>query len=379
MTSAPSQSSILLFVVGMHRSGTSALAASLHDCGATVGDALLPAQDAVNEDGFFEDVRVIAINEKILSSLGWTWYAPGAPGEFNWESRELNSALNEIESLVQSGFGGGQVQLVKDPRFCITLPIWLFVCERLGVNSRVCTIDRPMDAVAHSLNKRDGFPLSYGRWLCSTYRQHQSANAPEDAAHTSFEKLLENPNACVQAIIDALQLPLDVGMGQLDAVIRKDLNHSGASGSVADDAVVVSADMVREFAKAFVDRGQELTRIADKHTYALSVIDERDAELAEKVDQLQSIGEAHGRALSTIDERDEQLLQAHEKIQELGEAHGYAISVVEERDRMLAELRSQIENMHHETGELGLLKKKVDRLSRIPLVGFLFRRYFNRE
>ena len=56
----------LLFVVGMHRSGTSALCAALEACGATFGGELLGAMPGVNDEGFWEDEAVVALNERLL-------------------------------------------------------------------------------------------------------------------------------------------------------------------------------------------------------------------------------------------------------------------------------------------------------------------------
>ena len=393
MTSTEPQSRILLFVVGMHRSGTSALAASLHGCGASVGDALLPAQDSVNEDGFFEDVRVVEINERILEAVDWTWYAPGDPEQLDWQSSHWQSFADEIDALLAQGFGDGEVQLVKDPRFCITLPIWLSACRRLGISDRVCTIERPGESVARSLEKRDGFPPSYGRWLCEIYQKHISANVPDGSASITFQQLLEDAKTSVQRVIDALNLPLEVEQAALDKVVRKELNHSGAVSADVETPVSVE-DMLREFAEVFVHRGHELTRIADQHTHALSVVDERDADLADKVSQLETLGGDHSRALATIEERDGQLQQANERILELGEAHGYAISVVEDRDRTISEVQDNLESLrqekdrleteHQQTvnqleGTLGILRFKINRLENIPLLGRLFKKYFTYE
>ena len=65
----------LLLVVGMHRSGTSALCAALHASGASFGTSLLDPMSGVNDEGFWEDEAVVALNERLLEQLGYHWYS----------------------------------------------------------------------------------------------------------------------------------------------------------------------------------------------------------------------------------------------------------------------------------------------------------------
>ncbi|MHB0874384.1 MAG: hypothetical protein ACYC1J_13295, partial [Acidithiobacillus ferrooxidans] len=58
----------LLVVLGMHRSGTSAIARGLQALGASLGDALLPA-GFDNPKGFWEDRDMLRINEALLAEL----------------------------------------------------------------------------------------------------------------------------------------------------------------------------------------------------------------------------------------------------------------------------------------------------------------------
>lgn len=54
--------------VGMHRSGTSTLAGSLHFCNIYLGDNLMSAHKS-NPKGFFEDKGIFDRNKRILATL----------------------------------------------------------------------------------------------------------------------------------------------------------------------------------------------------------------------------------------------------------------------------------------------------------------------
>lgn len=59
----------IVVVLGMHRSGTSAITRGLMVLGVELGDNLMPPA-ADNNKGFFEDVDVNAINVELYRSLG---------------------------------------------------------------------------------------------------------------------------------------------------------------------------------------------------------------------------------------------------------------------------------------------------------------------
>ena len=65
----------IIAVLGMHRSGTSAVARGLKALGVELGEHLMPPAANNNDKGFFEDVDVNALNNEILKLIG----TPGSP------------------------------------------------------------------------------------------------------------------------------------------------------------------------------------------------------------------------------------------------------------------------------------------------------------
>lgn len=162
----------ILFVVGMHRSGTSAMCAALAACGASFGNNLLGAMAGVNDEGFWEDAAVVSINEQLLALLGVTWFSVSAQMEkIDWGAQCFDELRREAAVILQRGFGSASLEAVKDPRLCITLPFWLDQCSSLAIDKRVLVCGRSPMEVARSLQKRDAFPLAFGLRLCASYRQ----------------------------------------------------------------------------------------------------------------------------------------------------------------------------------------------------------------
>src|SRR5512141_1502286 len=64
-------------IAGMHRSGTSLVAALLHACGVFVGpehELTKPATD--NQAGHFENLDFVKLNDDIISHFGGSWNDP---------------------------------------------------------------------------------------------------------------------------------------------------------------------------------------------------------------------------------------------------------------------------------------------------------------
>jgi hypothetical protein len=369
---ATPDTSHLLFVLGMHRSGTSALCAALQACGASFGSSLLDPMDGVNDEGFWEDSDVVAVNESLLAAADAQWYSPlPALLERDWLAAEFDSQREVARGILQRGFGPSPVAAVKDPRLCLTLPFWTALCEQQGMASSVCVINRaPMD-VALSLQKRDEFPLGLGLRLCQLYQQGIARYAPRDALYLSYDQLLADPVQALDPLLAALSL--DGSPQQLAGVVRTDLRHHGGSGlagplhevsagPVDVEALAVAINeqyplehTLADLADRLVNRGEEITRIGSAHSAALATLDERDADLdtlseehrhalatiTERDQQIGALGDHLSAALATIEERDQQIAEFDRRLAQIGEEHSYALALIQSRDEQLQRVFSK--------------------------------------
>ena len=176
----------MITILGMHRSGTSALAGALHKMGADLGQEsawLKAASD--NPRGFFEYQPVVDINRAILLALGGTWSAP-PPLPSGWTD---DSRLAEIaEGAAELAVGLAPTMVVKDPRMSLVQPFWEPITP--VVSSVVC-LRHPV-AVANSLHKRNGFSIDQGLFLWFRYTAAAMLNQP-DALRVEYEALLAEP------------------------------------------------------------------------------------------------------------------------------------------------------------------------------------------
>lgn len=197
----------LLVVMGMHRSGTSVVAASLEALGWDVGppeDLMPPKED--NPRGFVEHIPAVNLSERVLRRLGGSWDAPpGLPP--GWEHSDVLDdlrleATEVIDALLNHGTGP---HLLKDPRLSLTLPFWQQVAP---VEDAVLVL-RPPDPVIRSLRRRDpdltvaeGAAL-YVRYLLAALRASARLHVVDPG------RLLANPRETLRELVDALGRQVD--------------------------------------------------------------------------------------------------------------------------------------------------------------------------
>ncbi|MCB5197374.1 hypothetical protein [Deefgea salmonis] len=157
----------LIIVLGMHRSGTSAITRALNILGVELGDRLLAPMEGVNSKGFFEDIDINELNIEILKVLGRDWDSLSLIDLHEMNRLDDLGYIVRAENLLCQKTINAEVFGFKDPRVAVLLRFWNEAFERCGLDvSYIIAIRNPL-SVAQSLAKRDGFSFekSYLLWL----------------------------------------------------------------------------------------------------------------------------------------------------------------------------------------------------------------------
>lgn len=144
----------VVFVVGMHRSGTSALTQLLGAIGAELGHDLIDAAFD-NPEGFFEHRRLVELNNAIFEKLGLHWDATVPLPEHWLDHPEIRILQEQAVQWLRSEFGEAPLIALKDPRLCRTLPFWLEAAESAGRKATAVHLFRDIREIAHSFAVRE--------------------------------------------------------------------------------------------------------------------------------------------------------------------------------------------------------------------------------
>lgn len=212
----------MIVVLGMHRSGTSAVTRALGALGAELGPNLTPA-GADNPRGFFEDADIHALNLALLRTLGHDWdtVTPVLPEDLARPG--LEPFRRHARALLARRLGPRPFAF-KDPRVCRLLPFWKQVFARMDLEPQYVLVSRHPQAVAGSLARRDGFlaEKSYLLWLGHMFAALRHTTGAARAA-VSFEALLDAPADEMTRLAEALGLEASAGAVR---VIEPELCHA---------------------------------------------------------------------------------------------------------------------------------------------------------
>ncbi len=235
MSTADGQTVIL--VLGMHRSGTSALTKVINLLGAALSRELLPAAPD-NERGFWESAAVQAANEEILAALGSAWhdFAPLPPDAAT--RPELAAPLHKMARVLAEDLPSSGLAVLKDPRLCRLAPLVLPLLAAQGRQVKAVLIHRHPWEVARSLEQRNGFPpdLSLLLWLRHVVDAERYSRGLVRAL-CGYEELIRDWAGLVSRLEGQLKLrwPVDLQAARpaVEEFLSPRLRHHHAGGSGA--------------------------------------------------------------------------------------------------------------------------------------------------
>lgn len=192
----------LLLVVGMHRSGTSAITGSLGVLGfhtPHVRDRM--GFSSASNAEHWESLSLSVYNDHLLAKLGGSWDAP-PDLPLRWEHGDPEPELDSALLVLNRAYPLLGPSVWKDPRLCLLLPLWKRI---LPSPLAAILIWRSPLAVARSLQKRDGFHLADGLALWERYNRSALRNlAGIDTYICNYETVLRDPAGALNRIADWL-------------------------------------------------------------------------------------------------------------------------------------------------------------------------------
>ncbi|WP_315918685.1 glycosyltransferase [Vibrio fluvialis] len=230
----------VVVVLGMHRSGTSALTKALQVLGVSLSENLMPGGE-FNPKGHWEDLDVVSINDRLLLEYGAIWSSPTWV-EVDFNSQLVALLLDEAVDLIKRRTNEFNLWGFKDPRTSRLLSFWQEAFKVAQVQAKyVYALRNPLD-IARSLARRDGFSHkhSFLLWLMHTL-PNLSLLADESVEFITFSALLTNPHDVIERLSKQLGFSVvdeDNCKEFIDEFIDPSLSHSDAklTDLFSDDA-----------------------------------------------------------------------------------------------------------------------------------------------
>ena len=203
-----------LIVLGMHRSGTSALTGALNRCGVWLGSEFdLTGANRENPKGFFERKDVRAVCDALLRSVDSDWWKIA---EFRIEAipqGDLIKCGRAFQEVIAKLGRQSSTWAIKEPRLCL-----LFPALQSYIPHPVCILmhRNPLE-VARSLRVRNGFGLAEGLALWEAYNLYAlRASQGFRRVLISYEELRSAPSDAVARLFQKLAHKYDVKLTGVD-------------------------------------------------------------------------------------------------------------------------------------------------------------------
>lgn len=181
-----------VFVVGMHRSGTSAATGALVELFGFQAEANpVPS----NPTGQWERLEMRPHVDLLLAASGGTWRQPSTDDRYS-AGRLLGGYLRRAFTRHVKTPG-----VWKDPRLCLCIDYWLQLADQRGFDSKIVYVVRCPMQVAASLQGRNGFSLENGLALWErTNNQAMRRLSGRDAVVVEYDRLVANPREALEIV-----------------------------------------------------------------------------------------------------------------------------------------------------------------------------------
>ena len=197
-------------VVGMHRSGTSALTGMLEASGLLGPKDSLGATEH-NPLGYWESTALVTLNDHLISELGTHWSKLFMIDK-NWFHTDIAQKwVCDYLDLLPVVFDIDRHILLKDPRLCVLIEAFLPVFGAGLVPIDYLLILRSPLEVIFSLEKSEGLDLCTGLrlWIDSVFKsEHLTRYLPRRLL--AYQSLLESPKAVLSSCYELWGFPLQL-------------------------------------------------------------------------------------------------------------------------------------------------------------------------
>lgn len=213
-------------ILGMHRSGTSAVSGLLNTLGVYLGSGdLLGGAGSDNPKGFFEFNPFLEINETLLQRVNSSWNNLPSPMP-DWAGDPAFADLREEAARrARQYFTDVPLWAFKDPRTCVTLPFWRAAVP--AISDALLVLRHPLE-VADSLASRNAMPREQSMALWFTHVVASIRGSAGLRRHILFyEDLLEDLAGEVGRLIafTGLSFPDGARWQAVKDLVTQDLRH----------------------------------------------------------------------------------------------------------------------------------------------------------
>ena len=358
-----------ILILGMHRSGTSALTGMLSLLDVYLGSELME-ESLANVKGYYESNALCRINDKLLYQMESSW------DDVLFEEEKISNVkdVGDLKNYIKKEFKHSNNFAIKDPRIVFLFPVYKRVLTELGIDIKIIIPFRHPMEVASSLNRRDNFSCEKGILLWAYHFLLAEKSSREfERVFIGFNELISNSRSAVTLISEKLHINFNSkykkNREKIDEFLEPGLKHHNLpidnlsentykivreilqiQGEFNDDAIIRKFDGLREelfsYKKLFYSR-EVASVFADLKNTKQNLI-ETEQGLQQRTEDLQQRTEDLQQRTEDLQQSRQQLSEAEQGLQQRAVELEQSKQQLGEKEQLLFQRNQEINTFKDE-------------------------------
>jgi hypothetical protein len=327
--------------------------------------------DSDNPEGFWESEPIYEFHERLLATIGTGWDSFVAVRDEELTEQLKADAEDEGLRIVRTEFGGAPQFVLKDPRICRLVPLWLRILQREAVQPLAILVHRHPAEVADSLRVRNGFDTEQSLliWLRHVLDAELRTRTVRRVL-VEYQDVLDDWQSVARRVLTQAETPLPLlrpeQVADIDRFLDPELRHHRADQKVPNVPGLLAEWIERTWAAIEILHAQD----AAGESEALTTLDQIRTEFNKTSAIFERIAEPPAVVRRLRDLEHERAV-LHDRLVELERAHATLHEYAANLETSRAELRSALDaraqeaaRLHEElSGARELQKALVDSIS----------------
>ena len=338
----------LIVVIGMHRSGTSAITKSLECAGVDLGNKLMPPGPNENDLGFFEDIDIVQFNENLLKECGKNWYDTQKIDYFDTERLIRNGYLLQGIELLRNKIHASNYFGFKDPRTAALLPFWEQIFATFEFEVFFLLATRNPLSIVRSLQQRNEFEPEQGYYLWINYiLQSLSFLKNKNFISVNYDKLLADPHTQVMRIASLIGNNIDYNL--LEQYCKQFLRTNLRHWAYNENDLMVDSNRppkvleIYQYLRQFEDNNFNSTQLDKSIIEDWQIDHEKTLTLNRLVDKQYTLlckrKEDNHEAVAWAQQLDNELIHTRDNLKQVSNDHEKAVAWAQQLDNQLLDIK----------------------------------------
>ncbi|MCR9195028.1 MAG: hypothetical protein NXH88_09865 [Hyphomonas sp.] len=215
----------ILLVLGMHRSGTSALTRTLNILGLSVPNTLIK-NNSSNVKGHWESLPLSQLNDEYLRLGGLVWSDWRLGNLDRIRAKNRREFQSDLKALLSAEFPADRPAVLKEPRIVRIADEYLefFKTEEIPVNA-IIPVRNPLEVIQSLVTRNDMDRLDAALLWLRNVLEAVDASADVKRVFFTYDRFLQSPVEVLSSVAARLGFEFPIALSVVENDIADFISH----------------------------------------------------------------------------------------------------------------------------------------------------------